>query len=273
MLHPRPQLRLNLALGTCLIGQLVAGPLACILPRDTATGVELRWRLPEGNRADAGEATADAAPDARLRTCSGARVARVHARLVDRADRERDREFDYSCDAGDDPPAERLTEPAEIFVDLRPGRYDLDLRWQDAAGRELGQRQEVVQVEPDTLLPLDLELTSPLVPFTLELRGSAACTQLALEIFYADPEHDLHDPAEPRYRSALVSDTGLALATPDAPLACAALVDGPQVFPDLDRGAYRLRVTVDGRRCDREFVVDEPAAPLPVDLAKPGCAG
>lgn len=267
MLRPRPQLHLSLALGTCLIGQLAVGPLACILPRDTATGVELRWRLPEANRAD----TPAIDPGDRLRTCSGARIARVHARLVDRADRQRERSFDYPCDAGDDPPADRVTEPAEIFVDLRPGNYDLDLRWQDATGRELGQRQDTVQIEPDTLLRLDLELTTPLLPFTLDLRGRAACTQLSLEIFYADPELDLHDPpAETRYRSALVSDTGLALGTP---LTCAALVDGPQVFPDLDRGAYLLRLTVDGRSCELGFIVDEAAAPLPVDLAKPGCAG
>ena len=180
------------------------------------------------------------------------------------------------CDAGDDPPADRVTEPAEIYVDLRPGRYDLDLRWQDDADQELGSRQQIVEVEPDTLLPLDLDLTSPLVPWTLELRGTAACTQLALEIFYADPTHDLHDlpdAADGRYRSDLVSDGGLALADPEAPLACDALVDGPQLFRDLDRGAYRLRLTVDGRACELGFIVDAAATPLSVDLAKPGCAG
>ena len=286
MLHPRPQLRLSLALRTCLIGQVtglihigmtlagmtLAGPLACILPRDAATGIELRWRLPEGNLADAPAV----APGDRLRTCSGARVARVRALLVDRADRGRRRSFDYLCDAGDDPPADRVTEPAEIYVDLRPGRYDLDLRWQDDADQELGSRQQIVEVEPDTLLPLDLDLTSPLVPWTLELRGTAACTQLALEIFYADPTHDLHDlpdAADGRYRSDLVSDGGLALADPQAPLACDALVDGPQLFRDLDRGAYRLRLTVDGRACELGYIVDAAATPLSVDLAKPGCAG
>lgn len=284
MLHPRPQLRLNLALGTCRIGQvglrplglltcglLTCGPLACVLPRDTATGIELRWRLPEGNRADPSTAPGD-----RLRTCSGARVARVRALLVDRADRERRRSFEYPCNAGDDPPADRVIEPAEIFIDLRPGNYDLELRWHDAADRELGQRQDTVQVEQDTLLPLDLELPGPLLPWTLELHGTAACTQLGLEIFYADPSQDLHalpDAAEGRYRGDLVSDGGLALAEPLAPLACDALVDGPQVFRDLDRGAYRLRLTVDGRACELDFLVDAAAPPLAVDLAKPGCAG
>lgn len=270
MLHPRPQLRLSLALGTCLIGQV--GLLACVLPRDAATGIELRWRLPEGNLADAPAV----APGDRLRTCHGARVAHVRARLTDHADPERQRSFDYRCEAGDDPPADRVTEPAEIYVDLRPGHYDLDLRWHDDADRELGSRQETVEVEPDTLLPLDLELDGPLLPFTLDLRGTAACTQLGLEIFYADPGRDLHelpDAAAGRYRSDLVSDAGLALAEPRAPLACATLVDGPQLFRDLDRGAYRLRLTVDGRACELGFIVDAASTPLSVDLAKPGCAG
>lgn len=268
MLHPRPQLRLSLALGTCLLGQVLAGPSACILPRNTATGIELRWRLPEGNLADAPSV---AAGD-RLRTCSGARVARVRAELVDRADHERRRSFEYACDAGDDPPADRVTEPAEIFIDLRPGSYDLDLRWLDDVDRQLGQRLEPVEVEPDTLLPLDLDLVGPLLPWTLDLQGTSACTQLSLEIFYDDPIHDLHgsQAAEGLYRSNLVSDRGLALV---GPLACDTLVDGPQVFPDLDRGAYRLRLSVDGRACELGFIVDTAASPLSVDLAKPGCAG
>lgn len=267
MLHPRPELRLSLAVWTCLFGQV-----GCILPRDSATGVELRWRLPEANLADA---PAVAAGD-RLRTCSGARVGRVRAELQDRDAPERRRSFDYDCDAGDASPADRVGEPAVIFIDLRPGNYDLDLRWHDDAGHELGQLQEPVQVEPDSLVPLDLELASPLLPWTLDLRGTAACSALSLEIFYADPTVNLHDPpeaAKAHYRNGLVSDAGLRLADPQAPLACAALVDGPQRFPDLDRGAYRLRLHVDGRACELGFTVDAAAPALAVDLAKPGCAG
>lgn len=271
MLHPRPELRLSryplLALATCLFGQV-----ACILPRDPATGIELRWRLPEANLADA---PAVAAGD-RLRTCSGARVARMNAELQDHDVPERRRSFAYDCDAGDASPADRVREPAAIFIDLRPGSYDLDLRWHDDAGHELGQLQETVQVEPDTLVPLDLALVSPLLPWTLDLRGTAACTELSLEIFYDDPTLDLHElpeAAEAHYRSELVSDAGLRLADPQAPIACASLVDGPQRFRDLDRGAYRLRLHVDGRACELGFLVDAAAPPLAVDLAKPGCAG
>ena len=275
MLHPGPVVRaLNLALGTCLIGQV-----ACVLPRDGASGVELRWRLPEGNRADVG--TAEAAAD-RLRTCAGGRVTRVAAALRDVDDPARAAKFEYACDAGNPSPADRVREPAEIFVDLRPGEYALELQWFDdpaergepGPARELGRLDEVVQVGTDGVVPLDLELASPLLPWTLELRGTAACTRLTLEIFYADPATDLHaqpDLGAPgRYRSGLVSAGGLRLAEP---VACAGLADGPQVFRDLDRGAYRLRLDVDGRTCDRGFVVDPSGAALAVDLAKPGCAG
>lgn len=264
---------LNLAFWTCLIGQ-VAALSGCVLPRDGASGIELRWRLPEGNRADGASA--------RLRTCDGARVSRVTAALRDVADPGRAASFEYACDAGNPSPADRVREPAEIFVDLRPGEYTLELRWFDdpaergepGAAYELGSHEEVVQVGNDGAIDLDLELTTPLTPWTLELRGTAACTQLTLEIFYAEPATGLHAqpelPPPGAYRSGLVSEHGLRLA---APVACAGLADGPQVFRDLDRGAYRLHLDVDGRACDREFVVDQAGAALAVDLAKPGCAG
>jgi hypothetical protein len=275
VLHPGPDVRaLNLAFWTCLLGQITAVS-GCVLPRDGASGIELRWRLPEGNRADDGVAD-------RLRTCAGARVSHVALAVRDVADSTRAASFEYPCDAGNPSPADRVAEPAEIFVDLRPGEYALELRWFDdpaergepGAAYELGSREEVVQVGTDGAVGLDLELATPLVPWTLELRGTAACTQLTAEIFYADAATALHAqpglPEPDAYRGDLVSEEGLRLA---APVACDGLADGPQVFRDLDRGAYRLHLDIDGRACDREFVVDQAGAALAVDLAKPGCAG
>lgn len=278
MLHPRPDLRaVNLALATCLIGQV--GALACVLPSAGDSGIELRWTLPEANRADAEMATP------RLRTCAGARVTRVRADLRDTADPSRHTTLARSCDAGNPSPADRVREPAELFVDLRPGEYALELTWIDDPGErgeagpasELGRRSEVVQVDRDDVVAVDLELASPLLPWTLELRGTAACSELTLEIFYAAPDTDLHalpDAAAPApdgvYRRGLVSEDGLRLAVP---VACSGLTDGPQRFRGLDRGAYRLHLDVDGRGCDRSFVVDQAGAALAVDLAKPGCAG
>ena len=270
MLHPRPHLRGALSL-------LLAG---CVLPRDGATGVELRWHLPERPLAD------PAASPPRLRSCSGALVTDVHLDLVDLRDPARRRSFAYPCEVGDSGPAELITDPARIFIDLRPGEYALALRWlddpdeRDARGpvSELGRLDQAIRVTADGITALDLALPGPMLPWTLDLRGAASCSQLTLEIYYAHPNADLHPLATGEagpdvYRSGLRSDLGLLLGRP---VACATLVDGLQRFPDLDRGAYRLRIDVDGRTCERDFTVDRPrddSAVLAVDLAKPGCAG
>lgn len=276
MLRPRPDLRLSLALAawfTWLMGQL-----ACVLPDAGPTGVELLWVVPEGNAADLPALD----PATRLRSCAGARLGRVEAELRDLDAEGSQRTFAFACATGNPPLATRVAEPPEIFIDLRDGRYRLDLRW-FAATREpdraplLGASSRTLEVADGNILPVELTLATPLLPWDLDLRGTAACTQLTLEILYADPAADLltHDPdAAPasadRYRGALRSEQGLGLG---APVACASLSDGLQRFPDLDRGAYRLRLDVDGRRCERDFLVDADGAPLAVDLAKPGCAG
>lgn len=255
---------------SCLSGQV-----ACVLPGDRATGIELRWRLAEANTADVADGADPAAPaEPRLRTCAGARVGRVEAELRDLDDPTRTRSFSHACEPGNPAPAERLAEPAEIFIDLRAGRYALDLRWFAAdadpeTALELGRATQTVQVEADGVVPVDPLLQGPLLPWTLDLRGAAACDLLTLEIVYADPDAALFEPVD-RYRERLTSAQGLVTGVP---VACSGLADGLQVFPDLDRGAYRLQLAVDGRACARDFLVDPAAAPLAVDLAKPGCAG
>ncbi len=283
MLHARPHLRRAVsrpraaALAGCIgLSGISYFGSGCTLPRDGATGLELRWQLPEGGLADDPGISLP-----RLRSCSGALVTDVVAELVDQGEPSRRRTFMYPCEVGEADPAELVTEAARIFIDLRPGVYTLALRWADEPGerdadgarRELGALERTVTIVADSLTALDLDLTRPLLPWTLDLRGSATCTQAALEIYYDDPNADLHDLPEQaagRYRTGLVSDRGLALG---AVVPCALLVDGPQRFPALDRGRYRLRLAVDARVCERGFTVDEAAAPLAVDLAKPGCAG
>lgn len=278
MLHPRPDLRRpvtarSLAFATCLAGQV-----ACVLPDHGATGIELQWVVPEGNQADAPALD----PSTRLRSCEGARLGLVEAELTDLDAADRRRTFSFACETGNPPLATRIAEPAEIFIDLRDGRYRLDLRW-FAADRDLeaapllGTAAQTVEVRAGSVLPVELTLATPLLPWTLDLRGTAACEQLTLEILYADPAADLlaadTDVAEPdaaRYRNELRSEQGLRLG---GPIACASLSDGLHRFLDLDRGAYRLRLDVDGRTCERDFLVDPTSAPLAVDLAKPGCAG
>lgn len=279
MLHPRPDLRAvirrSLALATCLLGQT-----ACVLPDQGATGLELLWVVPEGNRADA--PTLD--PTTRLRSCEGARLGLVEAELTDLDAPERRRTFGYSCAAGNPPMATRIAEAPEIFIDLRDGRYRLDLRWFAAArdlevASQLGASTQTVEVETGNILPVDLTLATPLLPWALDLRGTAACDQLTLEILYADtadllaPESavDADPDAEPaRYRNDLRSEQGLRVGDR---VACSSLADGLQSFTDLDRGEYLLRLDIDGRRCELGFLVDRAGEPLVVDLAKPGCAG
>jgi hypothetical protein len=281
MLHPRPELRpvsptRSLAFATCLIGQA-----ACVLPDQGATGVELQWVVPEGNLADA--PTLD--PATRLRSCDGARLGAIEAELTDLDESGRSRTFGYACMAGNPPLATRIAEPAEIFIDLREGRYRLDLRWfaasRDlAAAPQLGASTQTIEVTAGRVLPIELELNTPLLPWSLDLRGATTCDRLTLEILYDDPAADLLVPeaapaVEPdappsRYRNDLRSEQGLRVGDS---IACASLSDGLQRFTDLDRGTYRLRLEIDGRTCERDFLVDTAGEPLVVDLAKPGCAG
>ena len=243
------------------------------MPAPGATGIELLWSVPEANQADG------APPEfaKRLRSCAGGRLGLVEAELQDLDAGERHQTFTFACAAGNPPSATRVAEPPEIFIDLRDGRYTLDLRW-FAAARDLeaapllGSTRQTIEVTADAILPVELDLQTPLLPWALDLRGTAACEQLTLKILYADPAADLldPDPALAIYRDALGSEQGLQFG---GPVACASLSDGLQSFTDLDRGAYRLHLDVDGRRCDLDFLVDQDSALLAVDLAKPGCAG
>ncbi len=281
MLHPRPDLRDQplspspgrvMALATCLLGHV-----ACVSPAPGATGVELLWSVPEGNQAD----VPGLDPAERLRSCAGARLGLVEVELQDMDAAERHQTFSFTCAAGNPPSATRIAEPPEIFIDLRDGRYTLDLRWFGSArdleaAPLLGTTRQTLEVTADTIVAVELELQTPLLPWTLDLRGTAACEQLTLEILYADPAADLLDPdpalptQSPQYRHNLRSEQGLHIG---GPIPCASLSDGLQRFLDLDRGAYRLLLDIDGRRCEQGFLVDQDSAPLAVDLAKPGCAG
>ncbi|MBA3546805.1 MAG: hypothetical protein H0T76_10010 [Nannocystis sp.] len=244
-----------------------------MLPAPGATGIELLWSVPEGNQADAPALD----PAGRLRSCAGARLGHVEAELRDMDAAERHQTFSFTCAAGNPPSATRIAEPPEIFIDVRDGRYTLDLRWFGSArdldaAPLLGTIHQTLAVTADTIVPVELELRTPLLPWALDLRGTAACEQLTLEILYADPAADLldPDPALPAYRHNLRSEQGLHFG---GPIPCASLSDGLQSFTDLDRGAYRLLLDIDGRRCEQGFLVDQDSAPLAVDLAKPGCAG
>lgn len=250
-----------LLLGTCLIGQ------ACVLPRGGATGVEVTWTLREANAVDGPEAR-------RLRTCAGAGVARVELRVEDAGDPAREARFTHGCAAGNPSPAARASEAPEIFLDLRPGGYELAAAALADGGVALAEADLAVELDSHEVTALDIGLTRPTRPLALELAGAASCQVLRATLRYADPAADLFPDAEdppPVYRAALQSDRGLRLGGQEQ--ACAAAGGGTHLVPDIDPGRYVLDLEVDGRRCSLAVTVEDSPTTRAVDLEKPACGG
>jgi hypothetical protein len=250
MLRPRPELLLTLA-------------LACVLPYGGATGVEVRWSLREVNAADGDDAR-------RLRTCAGAGLSQVEVEVVDADDPGRAAAFAHACSAGNPPPAARATEPAEIFIDLRAGAYDVTATALAAGGTVLAGA--AIEVEAHAIATLDLELARPPRPLELELTG--ACTTLTAALRYADPAADLYldDPDAPPavYRQQLRSDRDLRLGGQTGQ-PCAGLVGLHRVV--VDPGRYLLELAVDGRACKIPLAVEDSPVRLALDLENPACGG
>lgn len=250
MLRPRPELLLTLA-------------LACVLPYGGATGVEVRWTVREQNAAD-GEGAR------RLRTCAGAGLSRVDVAVSDGDDPERAAVFAHACSAGNPPPDARATEPAEIFIDLRAGAYDITATAPTAGEAVLGGA--AIEVEAHAITALDLELALP--ARTLELELSGACTTLTAALRYADPAADLYldDPDAPPavYRQQLRSDGDLRLGGLAAQ-PCAGLAGLHRV--EVDPGRYLLDLVVDGRACKIPVAVEDSPVRLALDLENPACGG
>lgn len=249
MLRPRPELLLTLA-------------LACVLPYGGATGVEVRWTVREQNGADGDDAR-------RLRTCTGAGLADIDVGVIDTDDPGRAARFTYACSAGNPPPAARATEPAEIFIDLRAGAYDVGVTAPATGEAVLGSA--AIEVEGHALTALDLELALP--PRTLELELTGACTTLTAALRYADPAADLYldDPDAPPavYREQLRSGDLRLGGQADQP--CAGLV-GLHRFV-IDPGRYLLDLAVDGRACKILVAVEDSPVRLTLDLENPACGG
>lgn len=255
MLRARPLL----LLAACLPG------FACVLPGGGATGVELTWTVREANDIDGPEAR-------RLRACSGAELARVAVRVVDRDDPARDRVFTHPCAAGNPSPAVRAVEAPEIFLDLRAGSYDITASGRGADDQERARAVAVAEVETHAVAALDLELVRPLQPLDLAVTGT--CGQLVAALRYADPVADLFlaDPDDPpaAYRDALESDRGLRLGGQTQP--CAGLAGSHRVA-GVDPGRYRLDLEIDGRRCTIPVAVEDSPVALALDLENPACGG
>lgn len=241
---------------------LVLPLLGCVYPATEPTGIELSWRFLEHNEADGEDAR-------RVRSCAGADTEQVAVEITDQADPRRSSIFRFDCAEGYQTTVDLQTEASDAFVRLNPGTYTMAISAVDDANNapvaeQLQSREVTIEERGVTVAPW--ELSRAPVPWSLELTGLDACGGVTLALHYGAPERDLpdHVPDEedsPRlYRAALTSDRGLAVGGQTT--ACSADLAGTHRFDAMDRGEYRLEITVDGRRC-----------PLPVDLRIPQGGG
>jgi len=241
----------------------------CVFPTDEPTGVELSWKFLEVNQADGEEAV-------RLRTCAGVLVDNIAARVVDVDDpRGRQGTFRFDCDDGFQTESDAAVESSDAFVQLHPGDYDVSLRIETPGVPDevLSVRTVDVLSRAATLELWDLEREP--VTWTLVLDGAEMCQQVGVALFYDAPgealaEPELDEDGEPvavLYREMLASDRGLSLA--GAAQACTEAA-GTHVFADMDRGEYRLEVTVDGVTCPFSFLV-APDTTATIDLTALPC--
>lgn len=248
----------------------------CVLPRFELSGAELSWFLAESNEAD-GEA------GRRLRSCEGALVTNVDFEITDEDDDDRSKVFGWACEEGFRTPAQFFTGASDIFVDLSPGNYRMQVTSADNPAQrgtpgeviEVGQDVDSVAIGSDDATLIQWELHTIPLDLELVLSGTDSCAQLTAVLAYADPVamlpdlEEVPDGALP-YREALASGGGLALGGPGTP--CADIEDGLHVVPGVDRGTYTLELSVDeGEVCPIEVVVDGREGPLVLDLADLPC--
>jgi hypothetical protein len=252
----------------------------CVFPRFELSGAELSWFVAESNEVDGEEGR-------RVRSCDGAIVTNVDFSITDEDDDTRSKTFGWTCEEGFRTPAQFFTGASDIFVDLSPGNYRMQVTSADnpaARGTpgeviEVSQETDDVAIGSDGATLLQWELHPIPLDLELELAGTDSCVQLKAVLAYADPVSTLPDlPDEDAasedpvpYRLALASQGGLALGGLET--ACADLEDGVDVVPGVDRGTYSLELQVDDAEvCAIEVVVDgRQQGPLVLDLADLPC--
>lgn len=242
----------------------------CVFPSDQPTGLELSWFFLESNQVDGEEGV-------RVRSCIGANVERMLVQITDTKAELRRGHFNYGCSEGFQTAAEFRTDSSDAFVALKTGNYrvSVDTLLGDATTR-VRELEVNIQGREPTLEQLELALDAR--PWVLELRGTQGCTEVTLDLRYADAEQDLALPerdeageiVDLRYRQNLVSDSGLSLA--GAAVLCDGLAED-HTFEGVDLGLYRLVVGVDGQVCELNVAIDPGSESTVIDLANLGCAG
>ncbi len=246
---------------------LVLALASCVFPSDTPTGLELSWLFHEVEPSDGDDAL-------RVLTCEGVAIERIAVALVDVDEPERNGVFRFDCADGFQTANDLARKASEAFIELHPRDYDVALS-EDApeAGEPLASR--TVDVLGRSVTLEQWELARKPVDHELVLVHTDACGELALGLFYDDPETALADPplddddepAEVLYREHLASDRGLGLGGAAAP--CAGL-EGTHRFTGVDRGTYRLDVRIDGATCSRLVELDGAAATV-IDVTAMPC--
>jgi hypothetical protein len=251
---------------TALFGALLSS--ACVFPSDEPTGMELSWLFVEVNDADGEEGH-------RARTCVGSHAEQVAAHIDDADDVERRGTFRFPCDAGFQTANDAAVEASDAFVQLHPGDYETTLLIETP-----GEADEILSARTVEVLSraatLELwELSREPVAWRLVITGAEECTQTSLALFFDAPEEALADPpldeeGEPTpvlYREMLETDRGLGLAGAVSSCADAA---GEHLIDQMDRGDYRLEITVDDVTCPFSFGID-PGTITMLDLGALPC--
>lgn len=250
---------------------IVAAVLAsgCVFPTDEPTGLEFSWLFHELNDVDGEESP-------RVLTCAGAQAQTVAAFIEDADDVERRGTFRFPCESGFQTSNDAAVEASDAFVQLHSGDYDTTLLIETP-----GAADEILAVRTIEVLSraatLELwELAREPVTWTLVISGTEMCGETSLALYYDSPEDALAEPPlddegdpveDVLYRQMLATDRGLGLA--GAATSCAE-VAGDHVVVDMDRGDYRLAVTVDGVTCPFAFPIG-PGTVTSLDLAALPC--
>ncbi|TPV93853.1 MAG: hypothetical protein B7733_18235 [Myxococcales bacterium FL481] len=259
----------------CGAGLLVSATMgACVLPDPAVSGIEFSWQFDEVNTADT------ESPEA-IRRCAGAFATDVHLEIEDVDDSDRAAAYDFSCDEGFRTEQERYLTLSNIFLDLRPGTYAIHATAMDDPSRRgatgiplvLDDVHTEVSVIADALELLHFQFRPDAFNLVIDLRGEQTCHSFQARLEYADVETTLvavDDETETSsYRVNLASDRALLLN--DQVHDCAEL-GGLHSFPVLDRGDYRLVITLDGNRsCQATLRHDGRTGVFPLDLAALGC--
>ncbi len=240
----------------------------CVYPADNPTGIEFSWLFHEVNATDGDDAR-------RILTCAGAEVETVAVAATDTSDETRSGVFRFPCEDGFQTPTDVARAASDAFLELHSRSYDLELRVEaaGAAGDLLADRTVKVLSRAITVEFWELDRTG--VDWSLVISGADACNEVALSLFYADPETALAEPDKDEegkvlpslYREKLKSDRGLGLAG-DA-VACDQAA-ATHLFTGIDRGAYRLEI--DRGESDCSLNVDiAPGTTTNLDLSNLPC--